>query len=180
MNENQNDEKNMQVQKENLSRLKEAIENRSIGNMFPLNREWAGAYVIVTSDEKEVFNPETDKDNWYGHRGQCTYVLTQHAKILSNIFYYVRDNIMNGRDFHLYGFMALLANDYIRQFDDPEDPYGLLDYVANGVGAYCQFIYWEERKLDYKIVFKFMRSCLSREITDNEIMHVLGATLAIV
>ncbi|MBR5503271.1 MAG: hypothetical protein IKV87_02325 [Methanobrevibacter sp.] len=172
MNENQNDEKDMQVQKENMSRLKEAIENRSIENMFPLNGEWGGAYVIVTSDEKKVFNPETDEDNWYGHRGQCTYVLTQHAKILSDIFYYVRDNIMNGRDIFLYGFMALLANDYIRQFDDPEDPYGLLDYVANGVEAYYQFINWEIWEVDSKELFKFMRSYLSLEITDNEIRHI--------
>ena len=41
------------------------------------------------------------------------FVLTKHTILLSKLFYYVKEDIMDERGFHPYGLMALLANDYL-------------------------------------------------------------------
>ena len=126
MKNNQNHLK--ETRQENLLALKRAIDSNSINALTEFNGEWAGAYVVITSSPDRIYNPETDGDDWNGRRSECTYVLTKDSKELSKIFAYVGDSIMKGRDNYLYGFMALLANDFIRLFGDNYKSSLLLEY----------------------------------------------------
>ena len=107
-----------ETRQNNLLALKKTIDNNSFEELISEDKDWGGAYVIITSSPERVFNPETDKDDWFGRRSSCTYVLTKHSMILSNFFYYVRDNIMGDTDNYLYGFMALLAKDFMVDYDE--------------------------------------------------------------
>lgn len=153
---------------ENLLTLKKAIDNDSFKDLELPNKEWGGAYVIITSSPENVFNPETDEDNWMGNKSQNTYVVTQHSLILSKFFHYVKDNIMIDRDFHLYGFMALLANDFIKEFGDDVDCKYLLDYIVSGIAFYYNAL---ETGMDGSL-FRVMRFFLSENISDDEIRHI--------
>lgn len=103
-----------EIREKSLINLKNAIDLGSIGELIKPSEEWGGAYVIITSSEEKFDNLKNNNEDFYGRNTQDTYVLTRHAEILSGLFYYVKENIMSSRDNYLYGFMALLANDYIR------------------------------------------------------------------
>ena len=76
----------------NLINLKNAIDLGKIDDIIKPTTEWGGAYVIVTSNEEDIFNSETDEDDWHGRKSQDIYVFTKHAKILSGLFYYIKEN----------------------------------------------------------------------------------------
>ena len=42
---------------ENLIKLKNAIDLGTIDELIRPTHEWGGAYVVITSDENEVFDP---------------------------------------------------------------------------------------------------------------------------
>ena len=141
--------------------------------MVEFNEEWGGSYVIITSSPDRVYNPETDEDDWYGRRSECTYVLTKNSRDLSKFFAYVGDNIMKRCDNYLYGFMALLSKDFIMQFGDIEEYNLLLDYVFSGVAFYLGYFDWESGMGNSKDAFDIMRFFLSQQISDEEIGHIL-------
>ena len=147
---------NKETRIENLDALRRAIDNRTLLELPTPNNEWGGGYVIITSSEENLKNFRID---------DVTVVITQHSMILSKLFHYVKENIMVGRDFYLYGFMALLANDFIRQFGDLNDFNPLLDYVVSGISFYCQ--------CDVTEMFDMMRFFLSDNVTDEEINKIL-------
>ena len=149
-----------EMKKENLLKLRKMINDNNLDDLNFLNREWGGEEIIITSSPERVFNPETDEDDWFGRRSACTYVLTKHAMLLSNLFYYVNVNIMTGRDFYLYNFMAYLAIDYINQFGD-ENPIQLISHVVYGVAAYCK--YYDFKVGSRKTILNFMKFFLSDE-----------------
>ena len=157
-----------EIRYENILALKRAIDDNSFHELPLPDEEWGGAYVIITSSPDRVFNLETDEDNWIGNRSQDTYVLTQHSLILSKFFYYVKDNIMIDRDFYLYGFMALMANDFIREFGDGIDYRYLLDYLVSGISFYYNAL----ESSDYRFMFRVMRFFLSENVTDEEIRRI--------
>lgn len=142
---------------ENLLTLKRAICNNSFEDLSAPDNEWGGAYVIITSSNEKIKNTRTDND---------TFVVTRHSLILSKLFWYVKENIMYERDFHLYGFMALLANDFIKEFGDINNYNLLLGYVTSGISFYYQ-LYGKFDK------FKLMRFFLSPNISDEDIKHIL-------
>lgn len=108
-----------------------------------------------------------------GRRAACTYVLTKHALILSKFLDYVGNKIMDRQDNFLYGFMALLANDFIRQFGDSDNYNLLLDYIFSGVEFYLSYYNWKNGMGDFKKAFEIMRFFLSENMTDEEIQHIL-------
>lgn len=156
----------------NLINLKNAIDLDKIDDIIKPTTEWRGAYVIVTSNEKDIFNPETDEDDWHGRKSQDIYVFTKHAKILSGLFYYIKENILSDRDNYLYGFMALLANDYLRLYGD-DDYLHLLKYIIDKIYGYFMYFDWEVSMRDSKEAFDVMRNYLSDKTTDEEIRKIL-------
>lgn len=132
---------------ENLSILQSAIDNGTFEELDTPNQEWGGAYVIITSAAERVFNPKTDEDDWYGRKSEDTYVVTKHSLILSKLFWYVKENIMKEKDFHLYGFMAFLANDFIDEFGDLDNYNPLLNHVASGISFYYKFSDFKNQEL---------------------------------
>ncbi len=157
----------------NLINLKNAIDLDKIDDIIKPTTEWGGAYVIVTSNEEDIFNPEIDEDDWHGRKSQDIYVLTKHAKILSGLFYYVKENVLNDRDNYLYGFMALLANDYLRLYGDDEDYLPLLKYITDKIYGYFLYYNWEVGMGNSNEAFDVMRNYLSSEINDDEIKKIL-------
>ncbi len=149
-----------EMRKENLLNLKKIINDESFDELNFMKREWGGAEIVITSDSKRVFNPETDKDDWFGRRSSCTYVLTKHSMLLSNFIYYVSRKIMDRTDFYLYNFMAFLAKDYINFFGE-ENPTQLLNHIFYGVAAYCKYYDWEIGNRD--TISDFMKFFLSDE-----------------
>ena len=147
---------NKETRLENILALKRAVYNNSFEDLDTENSEWRGAHVIIRSSESK-----TD-DNKFGD----IHVITKHSKTLSKLFHYVKENIMEARDFYLYGFMALLANDFIRNFGDGKNPNYLLEYVTSGISFYYQFRGCTD-------MFNLMRFFLSSNITDEEIMGIL-------
>ena len=147
---------NKEFRLENLLNLKRAIANGSFKDLDTPNNEWEGAYVIITSCKDRVANSTHEED---------TFVLTKHSAILSKLFYYVKENIMGERDFYLYGFMALLANDFIKNFGDINDYTLLLDYISSGIAFYY--------KSAGNDMFQVMRFFLSSNINDEDIKHIL-------
>lgn len=161
-----------ETRQENLLTLKRAIDNNSLDEIVDYNREWGGAYVIITSSQDNIFNPETDEDDWFSHKSQSTYVLTKNSIPLSKFFVYIRDKIMERRDNYLYGFMGLLAKDFIKQFGDADDYNLLLDYVFSGVSFYLGYFDWKCGMGKSNNAFKMMRFFLSEQISDEEIRHI--------
>ena len=153
---------------ENILALKQAIGDGFFMDLPLPNDEWGGAYVIITSSPDRVFDPETDEDNWIGNRSQDTYVVTQHSVMLSKFFYFVKDSIMIDRDYYLYGFMALLANDFLREFGDDVDCRYLLDYIVSGIAFY----YNAKETSSDESLFGAMRFFLSENIPDEEIKRI--------
>ena len=160
-----------EIRQENLLTLKRAIIDGSFEELAKGNTEWGGAYVIISSSAEFIERHKNEAEETYVN-SQDTYVLTQHSIILSNLFDYVKENIMKGRDFYLYGFMALLANDFIRQFGDAEDYTLILEYVVEGISFYCKFNDWE-CGMDSNLAFEIMRFFLSEQISTSEIKHIL-------
>ena len=157
---------------ENLLTLKRAIDNHSLDEINEFDGEWGGSYVIITSSPDKIHNRETDGDDWYGHRSSCTYVLTKNSYELSKLFAYVGEKIMKRRDNYLYGFMALLAIDFIGQFGDTRK-YKILNYVLSGVSFYLGYFDWESGMGNPKNAFNIMRFFLLEQISDEEIRHIL-------
>lgn len=161
-----------QQREKNLIALKNSIDLGTIDDIIKPTKEWGGAYVIITSSEERVFDPENDKDDFYGHRSQDLFVLTKHSEILSGLFYYVKENILGKRDNYLYGFMALLANEYLRTSGE-DDYIQLLKYVIDNIYGYFLYFDWEVGMDDSKEAFDVMRNYLSDEISDDEIRKLL-------
>ena len=157
---------------ENLIELKNAIDLGTINKIIKPTIEWGGAYVIITSDEKEVFNPETDKVYWGDRRPAITYVLTKHAKTLSGLYFYVKHKILDSRDAFLYGFMALLANDYLKLYGDDDDYVPMLKYVIDGIYGYFLYYDWENGMGNHQEAFDVMRNYLSEKTSDEEIRKI--------
>ncbi|MBE6507913.1 MAG: hypothetical protein E7Z77_00715 [Methanobrevibacter sp.] len=157
--------------KENLLALKRAIDDGSLEELISGDSEWGGAYVVISSSADFIENHRKNADE-NPMIDSDTYVLTKHSIALSGIFRYVKENVMEERDFHLYGFMAILANDFLRQFGDPDDSTFLLEYVFEGISFYCQFNDWE-CGTEYDFGFEIMRFFLSENISDEEIRHIL-------
>lgn len=157
----------------NLIALKNAIDMGTIDEIIKPTEEWGGAYVIITSSEERVFDPEKEEEDFYGHRAHDFFVLTKHAEILSGLFYYVKENILGGRDNYLYGFMALLANDYLRNFGESDDYTQLLKYIIDKIYGYFLYYDWENGMGDSKEAFDVMRNYLSDETSDEEIKKIL-------
>lgn len=164
---------NKESKLKNLANLQVSIGDGSFKNLETPNTEWGGAYVIVTSSPEKVFNPETDEDDWYGHNSATTYVLTNHSILVSKLFYYVKENLMDGKDNYLYGFMALLANDFIMEFGDPESPEPLLNYICLGVSFYLNHFGWENGMVKSEKAFKMMKFFLSVKTSDEAIKKIL-------
>ena len=158
----------------NLTNLKTAVDFGRI-NEFIIKRkkDWGGANVIITSCEEDIFDPKTDEDDWYGRKSMDLYVLTKHSKILSGLFYYVKENVLDERDNYLYGFMALLANDYLRNYGDDGDYRPLLKYIIDKIYEYFVYFDWEVSMDDSKVAFDVMRSYLSDKTCDDEIKKIL-------
>lgn len=156
----------------NLINLKNAIDLGNIDEIIKPTNEWGGSYVIITSNEKDIFDSETDEDDWYGRKSQDVYVLTKHAKILSGLFYHIKENILGDRDNYLYGFMALLANDYLRLYGD-DDCLLMLKYIVDKIYGYFLYYNWEVGMGDSNEAFDVMRNYLSSEIKDDEIKKIL-------
>ena len=155
----------------NLINLKNAIDLSTIDEIIKPTNEWGGAHVIITSSKEHIIKLETG-DDWYDHKSNDLYVLTKHAKMLSGLFYYVKENVLDNRDNYLYGFMALLANDYIRKYED-DDFYHLLKYVIDKIYAYFLYFNWEVTMNDSEAAFDVMRNYLSDKTTDDEIKKIL-------
>lgn len=162
-----------EVREKSLINLKNAIDLGSIGELIKPTEEWGGAYVIITSSEEEFDNLKNNNEDFYGRNTQDTYVLTRHAEILSGLFYYVKENIMGSRDNYLYGFMALLANDYIQQNGESEDYSEFLEYIIQKIYAYFEYYDWENGMGNSEEAFDVMRYYLSDEISDDEIKRIL-------
>ena len=139
MNRKNNQNHLKETSQENLLTLKRAIDSNSLDDLVDYSREWGGAYVVITSSQDKIFNPETDEDDWFSRKSQSTYVLTKNSIPLSKFFIYIRVKIMERRDNFLYGFMALLAKDFIRQFGDTDEYNLLLNYVFSGVSFYLGY-----------------------------------------
>lgn len=152
MKDNQNHLKETRL--ENLETLIGAINHGFFEDLPTPYKEWGGAYVIVTSSSPKKIGREDD-----------TFVVSRHSLIISKLFYYVKEKVMIERDFHLYGFMALLANDFIREFGDMDDYTQLLDYITSGISFYY--------KNCEKDPFEIMRFFLSPNISDEDIRKIL-------
>lgn len=168
---NQNHSK--EIKPENLLALKEAIDSNSINDLIEFNKEWGGAYVIITSNPDKVFDPEKDEEDWFGRKASCTYVLTKHSIALSKFFKYVDESIMVETDYYLYGFMALLANDFIKEFGDSEDYSLMLNYIFSGVLFYLKYYDGKSAMGNPKKAFKLMKFFLSEKTSDEEIKKIL-------
>lgn len=156
----------------NLLKLKESIDNDSIDGLIDFNREWGGAYVVVTSNPERVFDPEIDENDWMGRRAACTYVLTKHALKVSKFLSFVDHNVMARQDNYLFGFIALLANDFIKQFGDVDNYTLLLDYLFSGVSFYFSYYDGESGMGNSRKAFELMRFFLSEKTSDEEIRHI--------
>lgn len=77
-----------ETRQENLLDLKRGIDNKSLNEIVEFNGEWSESYVIITSSQDKIYNPETDENDWYGRQSECTYVLTKNSKALSKFFAY--------------------------------------------------------------------------------------------
>ena len=148
----------------NLVNLKNSIDLGTIDDIIKPTDEWGGAHVIITSSNEKASN----------HDANDICVLTRHSQILSGLFFYVKENILIDRDFFLYGFMALLAIDYIRQNEESDDYNPFLKYVIDNIYAYFLYFNWESGIKDISESFDVMRNYLSDEISNNEISKVLG------
>ena len=172
MNRNDNLNHSKEIRHENLLTLKRAIDNHSIDEINEFDGEWGGSYVIITSSSDKIPNHETDEDDWYGHESSCTFVLTKNSNELSKFYAHVEEKVMEERDNYLYGFMALLANDFIGQFGDTYE-YNLLNYIFSGLSFYLGYFDWESGMGNPKDAFNMMRFFLSEQIPDEEIRHIL-------
>lgn len=161
-----------ETRQDNLLALKKTIDNNSFEELICEDKDWGGAYVIITSSPERVFNPENDEGDWFGRRSSCTYVLTKHSMILSNFFYYVRDNIMGDTDNYLYGFMALLAKDFMKQYGDHDNYYPMLEYLFSGISFYLGCFNWETGMGKSEKAFNIIRFFLSQNTSDEEIGHI--------
>lgn len=157
---------------ENLIILKNAIDLGTIDEIIRPTHEWGGAYVVITSDENEVFDPKRDEVYWADKRPLITYVVTQHAKILSGLYFYVKHKILDSRDGYLYGFMALLANDYLKLYGDDDEYVPLLKYVIDGIYGYFLYYDWENGMGSEEEAFDVMRNYLSEKTSDEEIQKI--------
>lgn len=162
-----------EVREKSLINLKNAIDLGSIDELIKPAEEWGGAYVIITSSEEKFDNLKNNSEDYYGRNTHDIYVLTRHAKILSGLFYYVKENIIGSRDNYLYGFMALLANDYIRQNGESEDYSEFLEHIIQKIYAYFEYYSWENGMGNSEEAFDVMRHYLSDEISDDEIKRIL-------
>lgn len=157
---------------ENLIKLKNAIDLGTIDELIRPTPEWGGAYVVITSDENDVFDPERDEVYWADKRPLITYVVTKHAKRLSGLFEYVKMNILESRDAFLYGFMALLANDYLKNYGDDDNHVPMLKYVIDGIYGYFLYYDWENGMGNSQEAFDVMRNYLSDKTSDDEIQKI--------
>lgn len=148
----------------NLVNLKNSIDLGTIDEIIKPTDEWGGAHVIITSSNEKALN----------HDANDICVLTRHSQILSGLFFYIKENILFDRDFFLYGFMALLAIDYLRQNGESDDYNPFLKYVIDNIYAYFLYFNWESGIKDIGESFDVMRNYLSDEISNNEISKVLG------
>ena len=159
-------------QEKNLINLKNAIDLGSIDQLIKPCDDWGGAYVIITSSEEKILNLKKD-DGFYSHSNEDIYVLTKHARILSGLFYYIKENVLEDRDNYLYGFLALLANDYLRLYGESNDYIPLLKYIIDKAYGYFLYFDWKVSMRDSQEAFDVMRNYLSNEISDNEIRKIL-------
>ena len=145
-----------------LSELENIIEN---GELDEINtcKEWGGAYVIITTQAPDKMTGRMEND---------TFVITKHAEILSKLFCYVKDNFMKTADNYLYGFMALLANDFIAQNSD-ENPQEMLKYIFKGISIYLIYYDFENSMGDSAKAFNLMKLLLSENTSDEDIKKIL-------
>ena len=162
-----------ETREKNLINLKNAIDLGTIDEIIKPTKEWGGAYIIITSSEEKLLPSESDEMDFYSRREQDTYVLTKHSRELSGLFYYVKENVLGQRDNYLYGFMALLANDYIKQNDEPKDYVPFLEYIINKIYAYFLYYDWGSGMSNSDEAFDVMRYYLSENISDEEIKKIL-------
>lgn len=163
--------KSKKQRQENLENLIKAIDNDSICQILEPCEEWGGAKVIITSDEEKIVYPNIDYDFHSSSFGDL-YVLTKHADILSGLFYYVKDNVLEKRDNYIYAFMALLSIDFIRQNGDG-DVISLLEHVILNIRHYFEYFDWESGMGKSDTVFNLMRYYLSRAISSRDIRFML-------
>ena len=170
-----NDEMNTQMdtilRKTNLLDLLNAIENGSVEGLIRPTEGWGGANVLIATSKEELLSPPRSY-NFERYAHSDTLVFTKHSAILSGFFYYIKNNVMYGRDFYLYGFMALLANDYLKQKGDSDDYIPLLSYVAKGVKAYLYLFNWEDGAYHREEFYHFLKTYLSDNMSDEEIKKI--------
>ena len=159
------------LRKANLLDLLNALDNGSVEGLIKPTEGWGGAKVLIASSKDELLNPPRSYD-FERYADSDTLVFTKHSAILSGFFYYIKNNVMYGRDFYLYGFMALLANDYLKQYGDSEDCIPLLSYVAKGVEAYLYRFNWKDGSCQRKEFREFLKTQLSDNMTDEEIRKI--------
>lgn len=148
--------------KENLINLKNAIGEGKVEDVLAPAEEWGGAYVIIKSDKD---------DSEAGHPGDII-IKTQYADMLSGLFFYAKENLMEGPDNYLYGFMALSAIDYMKANGD-NDLNGLLAHIVKNVESYLECFGWKNSMGNPDVAFKTMKGILSDEMSDDEIKTIL-------
>lgn len=161
-----------EIRQENFRILRKAVDDRSICNVIQPSEDWGGAHVIITSDEEKVFLKKIDKDDFYSRRSGDLYVVTKESAILSGLFRYVKENVLSGPDNYLYAFMALSANDFIKQNGD-DDCLGLLSHVIDNAFEYMEHFGWENSMGDSDCAFEVMRKLLSDATGDDDIRFML-------
>lgn len=161
-----------EIRQENFRILKEAADESAIERVIRPRDEWGGAYVIITSDEEKVFLDKIDEDDFYSRKSKDLYVVTKGSRMLSGLFYYVKENVLSQPDNYLYAFMALAAIDYIKNNGD-DDTLGLLGHVIDNACGYLEFFDWENSMGDSDVAFDVMRVHLSSETSDEAIRFML-------
>ena len=156
------------MRKDKLLTLKKSIDKKTFDQFITLEKEWNDSYVIITSSPDLIMN---HKNNLSNHKFACTLVITKNSAILSNFLNYVSKNIMINKDFYLFKLIAILSNDYIKQYGDMDDYYPLLNHLINRIYYYCKF--YEYEWADANSIFKFIRLLASENISDEEINQAL-------
>ena len=160
------------VNPENFKDLKKAVYNSSIDKVIKPRKDWGGAYVIITSDDKKAISNNADGPDFYSRGPNDLYIATMNHDMLSGLFYYVKENVLSSPDNYLYVFMALSAIDYIRQYGDGEC-HLLLSHVVDNAYIYLESFGWKCTMEDSNLAFEVMRSHLSDSLSDEDIKFML-------
>lgn len=149
-----------ETKEKNLINLKNSIDSGTIDTIIKPAEEWNDAYVIITSSKEKSVNIDSKE----------IYVITKHSTILSALFYFFKENILESDDYFLFGFMALLAIDYIRQNDESDDYVPFLSYIIDKIYSFFSYCDWNYnlKEIDR---FDFFRYYLSSNISNNEISN---------